>query len=126
MTLQGYVQVDVTPWEDASGGKAIECRQPQSCTAKMRFNGTPAWYDIDVQYFDQKNGASKFRLYIGMQLIHEWSADLQLPATEPNGDSSTRRDISGVALRPGDEIRIEGCPDGGEMAPLDYIEIHPH
>jgi hypothetical protein len=28
-----------------------------------------------------------------------------------------------VALRPGDEIRIEGYPDGGEGAPIDYVEI---
>ena len=39
--------------------------------------------------------------------------------------SSTRRVISGVALRPGDEIRIEGKPDGGEAAALDYLEILP-
>ena len=37
--------------------------------------------------------------------------------------SSTRRLISGVALRPGDEIRIEGKPDGMDLAGLDYVEI---
>jgi hypothetical protein len=26
-------------------------------------------------------------------------------------------------LRPGDEIRVEGTPDGGETAALDYIEV---
>jgi hypothetical protein len=31
--------------------------------------------------------------------------------------------VPGIALRPGDEIRIEGMPDGGETAALDYIEI---
>jgi hypothetical protein len=30
-----------------------------------------------------------------------------------------------VALRAGDEIRIEGIPDGGETAALDYVEIQP-
>ena len=33
--------------------------------------------------------------------------------------------ISGIALHKGDEIRIEGIPDGGETAALDYVEIHP-
>jgi hypothetical protein len=33
--------------------------------------------------------------------------------------------ISGIALRGGDEIRIEGMPDGGETAALDYVEIRP-
>ena len=28
--------------------------------------------------------------------------------------------------RPGDEIRIEGMPDGGETAALDYIEVRPN
>jgi hypothetical protein len=32
---------------------------------------------------------------------------------------------SGVALRPGDEIRIEAVADGGENAPIDYVEINP-
>ncbi len=40
------------------------------------------------------------------------------------GDSSTRRRIRGLALRPGDEIRILGIPDRDEHAPLDYVEIH--
>ena len=30
-----------------------------------------------------------------------------------------------VPLRPGDEILIEGVPDGGEAAALDYVEISP-
>ena len=38
---------------------------------------------------------------------------------------AARRVVPGVALRPGDEIRIEGMRDGGETAALDYIEIHP-
>ena len=33
------------------------------------------------------------------------------------------RVVDGVALRPGDEIRIEGTRDGNEPAGLDYIEI---
>jgi hypothetical protein len=33
--------------------------------------------------------------------------------------------VPGIALRPGDEIHIEGEPNGGETAALDYIEILP-
>jgi alpha-glucuronidase len=125
MLLEGYTPVDVNPWESASGGKAIQCTEiQQPCAALFRFNGSPGWYDIDVQYFDQNNGVSKYRMFVGKQLIDEWLADLQLPATEPNGDSSTRRRISSIALRPGDEIKIEGFPDASELAPIDYIEIH--
>jgi alpha-glucuronidase len=126
MELQGYVPVEVSPWEGASGGKAVECPQTaQSCVAKLRFSGRPGWYEVDVEYFDQNNGASRYQAFVGNQLVDEWVADLRLPATKPNGDSSTRRRIPGLALRPGDEISIKGCPDEGERSPLDYIEIHP-
>jgi hypothetical protein len=33
--------------------------------------------------------------------------------------------IAGIALRPGDEIRIEGAPDGGDPAALDHVEVQP-
>ncbi len=125
MVLEGYTPMDVNPWEDASGGKAIQCTDTkQPCAAMIRFVGSVGWYALDVQYFDQNNGVSKYKVIVGNRLVDEWTADLRLPATQPNGDSSTRRHISGLALRPGDEIRIEGFPDAGELAPLDYVEIH--
>jgi alpha-glucuronidase len=125
MRLQGYAPIDVTPGESASGGKAIVCEgQAQPCQATFHFDRPAGWYDLDVQYFDRNNGESKFRVFIGEQQVDEWIANDHLPATKPGGDSSTRRHIIGLALRPGDEIRIEGIPDGAEQAPLDYIEIH--
>jgi alpha-glucuronidase len=126
MELDGYIPFDVTPWEDASGGKAVVCvESPQPCTAKYRFAGAKGWYNLDVEYFDQNNGVSKYQVFVGNQLVDEWLADLWLPATAPNGDSSTRRHITGLALRPGDVLRIEGFPDAAEAAPLDYVEIYP-
>lgn len=125
MLLEGYAPMDVNPWEGASGGRAIRCTETkQPCTATIRFAGSSGWYVLDIQYFDQNNGKSKYQVFVENQLVDEWIADLHLPATEPNGDSSTRRHISGMALHPGAEIRIEGFPDGGELAPLDYVEIH--
>ena len=143
MKLEGYQVVDVTPWETASGGKAVECvgsgspvpsepgfdgspAAPQTCTASFRYHGTPGWRDLSVEYFDQSNGASQFRLYVGRQLVDRWIADDHLPSRKPDGSSSTRRLITGLALRPGDDIRIEGTPDGKEYAPLDYVEISAH
>jgi len=117
--------MDVAPAENASGGKGVECPAPaQSCTATLRFDRAAGWYEIDVQYFDQSNGVSKFQLFVGGQMVDDWAADNHLPAVKPTGDSSTRRWIPGLALRPGDEIRIVGFPDGDERAPVDYIEIH--
>jgi alpha-glucuronidase len=124
MSLEGYAVSDVTPMEDASGGKAVACPAgaPQ-CTASLRFSGEPGWYTLNVQYFDQANGTAHYRVWVGNQLVDEWAADLRLPTAKLDSTSSARRVISGIALRPGDTIRIEGRPDGAESAALDYLEI---
>jgi alpha-glucuronidase len=124
MALEGYAAKDVTPWEAASGGKAVACASGP-CAAVMRYNGAPGWFTMRVEYFDQNDGISRFRLLVANQAIDEWTASANLPTKKVDGSSSTRRIISGVALRPGDEIRIEGIPDGGETAAIDYIEILP-
>ncbi len=82
------------------------------------------WYTMDVEYFDQNNGESRFRIFVNDQIVDEWIADDMLPARGPEGDSSSRRRIKGLALRPGDEIRIEGVPNHNEHAGLDFISIH--
>jgi len=124
MQLQGYVRFSVEPWESASGGKAVECPDSEKrCAATLQFGGVAGPYELDVQYFDQNNGVSRFRVSLGDRVVDEWLADDHLPATKPNADSSTRRLIH-LKLRPGDEIQIEGIPDKDEHAPLDYVEIH--
>jgi len=124
MKLDGYEVRDVVPSEDASGGKAVACAAA-ACSASTTFSGAAGWYTLRVEYFDQRNGASHFILQVAGQTIDEWQADLLLPTMKLDSTSSTLREIRGVALRPGDEVRIEGCPDGGEAAALDYLEIVP-
>jgi alpha-glucuronidase len=122
MQLTGYTVQDITPWEDASGGKAIAC-DGSSCTAEVTFKRAPGWYDVGIEYFDQNNGGSHFSVIDGDQLLDEWNADLKLPSAKLDSDTSARHTIRGVALRPGDRIRIIGVPEGGERAAIDYIEI---
>ena len=125
MQLEGYTSVEVTPWENASAGKAVECTNRKSCIASFKFDRAAGWYELDVQYFDQNNGEAKFRMYVGDQLVDEWIGDKHFPSAKLGGDTSTRRWISGIALRPGDEIHIEGFPAGQDPAAFDYIEIRP-
>jgi alpha-glucuronidase len=122
MTLDGYSVTPVTPWEGASGGKAVACAAAK-CSASFRYDGEPGWHTIRVQYFDQNNGASHYRVFVGSQLVDQWIADDHLPTQKIDSSSSTRRAVSGIALRKGDEIRIEGVPDGHEAAAIDYVEI---
>ncbi|MBP1774964.1 MAG: Alpha-glucuronidase [candidate division NC10 bacterium] len=122
MKLEGYQAVDVRPWEAASGATAVRCAG-QQCSASLRYDGASGWRDIYVQYFDQNNGTARFKLSIAGQLVAEWLADDTFPSNRIDAHSSTRRAVTGLALRPGDEIRIEGFPDRGEAAVLDYVEV---
>jgi len=123
--LDGYKTIDVTPWEAASGGKAVECAAAK-CAATFTYSGAPGVFQIRVRYFDQNNGVSHFRALLANKAIGEWTADDRLPTRKIDSSSSALRVIPGIQLRPGDEIRLEGTPDGGEAAALDYIEVAPN
>ena len=126
MKLVGYSVLDVTPWEAAAGGKAVACASDaQPCLAAFQFEGEAGSFTVDVEYFDTNNGVAKFKLFVGDRIADEWIADDNLPTAKIDGSSSCRRRIAAVALHPGDQIRIEGIPEGGDRAALDYIEIHP-
>ena len=125
MQLSGYAPVDVTPWETASGGKAIECTVQSSCTASFKFDRAAGRYDIAVQYFDLNNGVSHYKLFVNDRELGAWAADDHLPSNKMNGHTSTRFTIADLELKPGDVVKIEGVPNGGEPAPLDYVSITP-
>jgi alpha-glucuronidase len=124
MKLEGYVPKPATPWETASGGQAVECAADR-CAASFRFDGAPGWYELRVQFFDRIDGVSHFQLRVSGQLVDEWEADDRLPSRKIDGAASKRRALAGVALRPGDEIRIEAVPGGAERAAIDYVELIP-
>ena len=120
--LEGYKAIDVTPWEAASGGKAVECASGK-CAATFIYNGAPGVFQVRVRYFDQNTGVSHFRALTGNKVIAEWTAADRVPTRKIDSSSSALRVIEGIPLKAGAEIRIEGMPDGGETAALDYLEI---
>jgi alpha-glucuronidase len=124
-TLNGYVAKPVTPWESASGGQAVECAVA-ACSVTFTYTGTAGTHGVLVRYFDTNAGASRFKVTVGGKVVGEWVAsDHRLVRNDKvDSSSSSRRVISGIAFKPGDEIRIEGVPDGAETAALDYIEIN--
>lgn len=121
-SLSGYTVTPVTPPESASGEKAVECKT-SSCTATFRYDGPVGWYDLTVQYFDVNNGVARYRVRVAGQIVAEWAGTDRVPSRRVDSASSARRVIGGIALRTGDQIQIEGIPDSGETAALDYIEI---
>jgi alpha-glucuronidase len=125
MQLSGYVPVDVTPWETASGGKAVACNGQSSCSVSAHFDGKTGKYGISVQYFDQNNGVSHYELFVNDRSIGSWAAVDHFPSDKMNGHTSTRRTFNDVQLQAGDMLKIVGHPDGGEPAGLDYLEVVP-
>ena len=123
MQLEGYKPVKVTPWETASGGEAVACERAEGCAASFTFPARSGAYDLSVQYFDQNNGVSHYRLRVNGRLLDAWAGDDHLPSDAMNGHTSTRHTIQ-LDLRQGDVVSIEGRPDKGEPAPLDYVEYH--
>jgi alpha-glucuronidase len=124
-TLNGYVVKEVTPWETASGDKAVECTTT-SCTATFRHAGAGGRHDITVRYFDVNTGSARFRVRVGDRTFAEWTASDRIPTRRLDGSSSSRYVIRDVPLNAGDTIVVEGSPDGSETAALDYVEIQPH
>jgi len=123
--LTGYKVVDVKPWEDASGGKAVSCAEAKSCSAEWTWSGAAGRFDIAVQYFDLQGWVAKFTFDVNGKPAANWAADATLPSRRLHGDNSTRYTLHGVELKPGDVLRVEGIPDGSDPAALDYVEISP-
>jgi alpha-glucuronidase len=124
MQLDGFEPLSVKPWETASAGQAAECTDSNGKgSITLKFEGKSGWYDLHLRYFDENDGDSQFKLLVAGQVVDQWKADDTLPDDDPNGHTSTRHETARVALRPGDEIRIEATPDGSEGAAVDYLEV---
>lgn len=143
--LSGYTVTDVKPWEDASRGKAVTCAVASGCTAEWTYNGAAGEFNVAVQYFDLPRAVAHFTLSLNGQQLVSWAADATLPNFRLHGDNSTRFTYRGagghgVALKPGDVLRVEGVPadappdatissfltpNKSDPAALDYIELTP-
>ena len=121
--LTGYTVIDVTPWEDASGGKAVSCADAKGCAAEWTWNGASGRFDVAVEYFDLQGGSAKFALLVNGKEAASWTADGTFPSRRLHGDNSVRYTVRGVELKAGDVLRVEGIPDGSDAAALDYVEV---
>ena len=127
MQSDGYTTVDVTPWETASGGKAVVCNRAAPCSLSTKLSRAPGTYSIGVRYFDLRTGAAQYDLLLNGQSLAHWTANATLPpaAIDPHLDGSTSMlfTVSGVRLKPGETLTLRGTPNQAEPAPVDYIEV---
>jgi alpha-glucuronidase len=127
MQSDGYTPVEVTPWETASGGKAVVCDRTAACTLTTKLDKPAGAYKIAVQYFDIHPGNARFEVLLNGRSIVHWTADNTLPPavsdTKLDGHTGTRFTMPGINFAPGDTLMLRGAPEGAEPAPVDYIEI---
>lgn len=125
MNLDGYTQVKIKPWETSSDGEAEECVVHPQCSASVMWSGADGWYNVAVDDYDLRQGASQFTLRVAGHQVDAWAANENLPDQRMNGNTETRHTVRNVALHHGDIVLLTGAPDGPEPAPFDYIEITP-
>lgn len=131
MDLDGYTVIPITPFEAASGGKAIiTTSNDKPGTAKCKVPFETGIYNIAVNYYDHLGGTSRYKLSLGGQLIGEWTGDLGTVLLHDfsdlrDGHSATRITFESVHVNKGDLLEILGIPDGEELAPVDYVSFLP-
>jgi alpha-glucuronidase len=126
--LDGYEFTKIEPWEAASGRGAVQLvGKVTTGSVRFKYRGGPETRDVRVQYYDEEDGVSKFKLFVAGKQVDQWQADnhVPTPTTLPDAHSSRCRWIRAITLKPGDEIRLEGTADGGERAVIDYFEVIP-
>jgi len=75
-------------------------------------------YDVEVRYFDGRNGRSEFALFVGgVQRGESWRA-----SADPDGWRSTT--IANVPVGTGDEIMVTVRGDGREIGRIDYVQLN--
>jgi hypothetical protein len=75
-------------------------------------------YDVEVRYFDEKDGRSELKLYVnGVQKGRSWKASADTDSWQSNT-------IANVAINTGDEIMVEVSGDSGEYGKLDYVQLN--
>ncbi|KAL2842385.1 glycoside hydrolase superfamily [Aspergillus pseudoustus] len=131
MELDGYEVVAVTPFEAASGSKAIVAADGvQTATAQCTVGFDSGVYDVAVNYYDHLGGNSEYQIFLNERLIGAWSGNLEDRLGHDfsdlvDGHSATRIYLRQVAVGKGDRLKIVGRPDGAERAPIDYVSFLP-
>ena len=128
MQLDGYIPVDVTPWETASGGRAAICTAKQ-CSAQITWDKPDGLVRrIACNISDLSCAATLISpLSIAGNEVDHWIADDTLLRKRQPGRPhiNSSRVVHCRIIHRGDISPATGWPDGPEPAPLDYVEIVP-
>ncbi|MEM9536815.1 MAG: DUF4347 domain-containing protein [Cyanobacteria bacterium P01_E01_bin.45] len=112
----------------ASGNKAVSLRGKQSNEtgrAVYVHKGSRGTYDLDLKYFDEKDGAGKFQVKLNGKTLEGWTLDSRTGSPTANAKSRRSRTIEGLTLKSGDRLAIVGQERGGDPAVLDSLVLTP-
>ena len=115
--LTGMTAEDIS---GASGGKVI--MTDYKGTASFTYSGESGTRTISVAYYDENDGAAKYKLTIAGKVVDEWTANEDKGNASPTNETKVIRTIT-AKINKGDEVILECTMDGGEPARADYIEI---
>ena len=74
-------------------------------------------FDVEVRYFDGRNGRCEFTLFVaGVQRGESWKASADTASWQS-------RIIENVPIEIGDEITVRVRADGGEAGEIDYVQL---
>ncbi len=110
----------------ASNGKLISLRNAASSmgTAKAVFTGSSGIYDVVIGYYDENDGISQLQVSLGGDRLDGWELNKNLGSGQASSQSLVRRTVkTGLSLKPGTAIEIQGRANQTEWARVDYIEF---
>ena len=117
MQLEGNAFIDLQDPRKftASGGKYVVGEVGPGLWCGV-WQGPASNCQIKVAYYDENDGRCNYALYVNRRQVGRWTADA-------DDESLKEYTLSGVALKPGDEIRLEFATQRGELGKTDYIDI---
>ena len=95
-----------------------ESRQAASARCSIELYAPSGRYDIEVRYFDAKEGRCELSLFVGgVQQGESWTA------SSHSGNWQTQT-IANVAVNAGDEIMVKVQAEGKQTGGLDYVQLN--
>ena len=129
MALRGGYSVEDNA--GASGGQIVRRLDTGGypALASTAYSGRAGVYDIEVAYFDERDGRSRLAFLLNGELLDQWIADEDPTCRDCaslNVRTLRRRVVArDVPLSPGDELILRGTGDVYESARLNSIAVSP-
>ena len=125
MDLSGGYRVESKSF--ASNDQFIGLKNGSTGSATTTFMGPTGYYDIEVGYFDESDGASQFNISINGDSIDSWTGNNSPGGTRATAQNFTLRTVgSNVLLTNGSSLlELSGVRGNGEIARFDYIDLLP-